>query len=111
MEELAHAEIARGIGALLADMPTVIDGELTIYRAAELRHYLASRLEAGDGHFDLSGVSEIDGAGVQLLLALDASLTAAGRQLQLSGVPQCVADALAACGLDTGLRAVPEYWA
>jgi len=108
MQDIAEQEIARGISALVADMPTRLDGDLTIYRAAELRQYLAERVDAGDSAFDLSGVGEIDGAGVQLLLALDATLTSAGRRLELSGLPRQAIEALAVCGLDARLQVMTE---
>ena len=47
-----------------------IQGELSIYRTAELRQWLDTALpEGGDVHIDLAEVSEIDTAGAQLLLA------------------------------------------
>ncbi len=45
-----------------------IEGELTIYRAAELKHALLEPLAAGSVELDLSAVTEIDSAGVQLLM-------------------------------------------
>ncbi len=59
-----------------------IDGELTIYRAAELKPVLLGAL---NGHtaveIDLSAVSEIDTAGVQLLML--AKRTAQSRDIVL----------------------------
>jgi len=46
-----------------------IEGEMTIYRAAELKQTLLEALEQGAAlDVDLSRVSEIDTTGVQLLL-------------------------------------------
>ncbi len=46
-----------------------IDGELNIYRADELRAWLAESIPSGGAlRLDLEGVSDIDTAGVQLLL-------------------------------------------
>ena len=46
-----------------------IDGEMTIYTALEQKNDLAAYLSEGkDIQIDLSGVSEIDSAGTQLLL-------------------------------------------
>jgi anti-sigma B factor antagonist len=54
-----------------------IDGELTIYRAAELQAALAQAIAGPDAlALDLSGVTDIDGAGVQLLLAAKKSAPA-----------------------------------
>jgi anti-anti-sigma factor len=47
-----------------------IDGELSIYRAAELRQWFDSSLQPGGAvQIDLAEVSEIDTAGAQLLIA------------------------------------------
>lgn len=47
-----------------------IQGELSIYRAAELRQWLAVTLpHDGELNVDLAEVTEIDTAGAQLLLA------------------------------------------
>lgn len=46
-----------------------LDGELTIYRAAELKPVLLDAVRRSpEPRFDLSEVTEIDTAGVQLLL-------------------------------------------
>jgi len=63
-----------------------IEGELTIYRAAELRTALQAALAAGgDLEVDLSGVTEMDSAGVQLLMAAKNSARATQRELRLTG--------------------------
>lgn len=63
-----------------------IDGELTIYRAAELGEALQSALAAaGDLEVNLAGVTEMDSAGVQLLMAAKKSARAAQRCLRLVG--------------------------
>lgn len=66
-----------------------LDGELTIYRAAELRDTLIKALAAlNDGsalELDLAEVSELDIAGVQLLMAAKKSAQAAQRDLRLVG--------------------------
>jgi len=67
----------------------VLDGELTIYRAAELRETLIAALAGvGEGaalELDLTEVSELDSAGVQLLMAAKKSAQAAQRDLRLVG--------------------------
>lgn len=61
-----------------------LDGELTIYRAAELKAQLLEALEgAGALEVDLSGVTEIDSAGVQLLLLARRHAQSLGRELTL----------------------------
>jgi len=69
--------------------PFRIDGELTIYRAAELCDALKTVL-AGlpDGHdleVDLSEVTEMDSAGVQLLMAAKKTARATSRELRVCG--------------------------
>ena len=69
--------------------PVRLDGELTIYRAAELATLLKAALaEAPAGVpfvIDLAGVSEMDSAGAQLLMAARKSAQATGRELRLVG--------------------------
>ncbi|MTW20961.1 STAS domain-containing protein [Allochromatium palmeri] len=75
--------------------PLVLDGELTIYTAAEtaarLRAHLAERRVCA---LDLSGISELDGAGLQLLLWLHETLRARGGTLRLVAYSPVVAEVL-----------------
>lgn len=73
-----------------------LDGELTIYRAAELRQTLLGVLEGQpDGlDIDLAAVTEIDSAGVQLLMAAKRAAQAAGHPLSLSNHSEAVVDVL-----------------
>lgn len=60
-----------------------IDGEMTIYRAAELREMLLPALLSSTAiEIDLSGVSEIDASGLQLMLA--AKIDSMQRDIELS---------------------------
>lgn len=79
-----------------------IEGEMTIYRAAELCAVLQAALKAGDGELalDLSAVTEIDSAGVQLLLAAGKSAAAAQRELRLVARSPAVDEALVFLGLE-----------
>ena len=65
-----------------------LDGEVTIYRAAELRDTLLStisKLAPGEAlELDLAEVSEIDSAGVQLLMAARKTAQASSRELRLT---------------------------
>lgn len=62
-----------------------IEGEMTIYQAADLRQMLLASLEHGDElEIDLSAVSEIDAAGVQLLVAAKRAALAAQKPLRLT---------------------------
>jgi len=63
-----------------------IDGELTIYRAAELRVVLQDAFaQSGDLEIDLAAVTEMDSAGVQLLMAAKKTAAAQQRELRLVG--------------------------
>lgn len=77
-----------------------LDGELTIYTAAERRAGLLAWLDAGGSVLDLSQVTDCDTAGVQLLVATRHTLEARGRSLSLRAASAAVRDALAAYGLD-----------
>lgn len=66
--------------------PTVlsIEGELTIYRAEELCATLKAALAAGnDLEVNLGDVTEMDSAGVQLLIAAKRAATAMQREMRL----------------------------
>jgi anti-sigma B factor antagonist len=70
-----------------------IDGEMTIYRAAELKPLLLQALEAhGTLELDLSGVTELDTAGLQILVLAKQAAQAAGSVLRLAGHSQAVLD-------------------
>ncbi len=58
-----------------------LEGELTIFRAAELKSQLLS--EPLPREIDLSGVTEIDSAGVQLLMLVKKFALAQQRELAL----------------------------
>ncbi|MGM9512848.1 STAS domain-containing protein [Roseateles sp. DB2] len=62
-------------------------GELTIFRAAELKSEWLQALHDADGtlELDLAGVTELDTAGLQLLMMLKREATAQGRPLRLHG--------------------------
>jgi anti-sigma B factor antagonist len=67
-----------------------LEGELTIYRAAELKVQWLAAVEAPSSAptltFDLSEVTEIDSAGVQLLLLAQRSAAQRQRTLRLVGL-------------------------
>jgi anti-sigma B factor antagonist len=63
-----------------------VEGELTIYRANELKQIFLSALDGADTLvIDLSAVTEIDSAGVQLLMMASAAAREAGCELRLIG--------------------------
>jgi len=72
-----------------------IEGEMSIYRAAELKERLIDALGEADAvlEVDLAGVTEIDTAGVQLLMLTKREADASGRRLQLLAHSRAVATA------------------
>lgn len=70
-----------------------IDGEMTIYRAAELKDALLGALSGQSAlELDLSGVSEIDTAGVQLLMLAKKTAATLQCELRLCGHSEAVAE-------------------
>ena len=65
----------------------VLEGELTIYRAQEIQQQLVAALADNPPglDIDLSAVTELDSAGVQLLMAAKRAALAAGLSLSLVG--------------------------
>ncbi|MCG6574416.1 anti-sigma factor antagonist [Pseudomonas sp. AF32] len=77
-----------------------IDGELTIYTAAELAAQLLPCLgNMPRMTLDLSQVTEMDGAGLQLLLMALREAPKAGTELTLTGRSKAVTDTLELCSL------------
>lgn len=78
-----------------------LGGELTIFRSAELKELLLPIAERGGAvALDLSAVSDVDTAGIQLLLALKQSIEAGGGMVRLSAVSHAVSEALNLLGLE-----------
>lgn len=75
-------------------------GEMTIYDAAELKPALLATLGQSDEiEIDLSGISELDTSGVQLLMLMKREAVAAGKKLTLSGHSPAVLDVFELLGL------------
>jgi anti-anti-sigma factor len=93
-------------------------GELTIQTAADRRATLLAALEAAttspatEIELDLSEVSELDTAGLQVLLVAQREAAALGRTLRVVGAGSPVTDVLAIAHLTTELTpagvAVPK---
>jgi len=81
-----------------------LEGEMTIYRAAELKQQMQPLFEDGGAErvdaIDLSGVTEIDCSGVQLLLLARRAAATAGRSLRLADASAPVAEVFALLNLD-----------
>jgi anti-anti-sigma factor len=88
--------------------PVALGPDMTIAQAAAWRDTLVDALCTASGNLalDLSAVTDIDSAGLQLLLATRRSLHERGAALTLAGLSPTVADALAVFGLDPQLDAV-----
>ncbi|WP_191489167.1 MULTISPECIES: lipid asymmetry maintenance protein MlaB [unclassified Pseudomonas] len=77
-----------------------IEGEMTIYTAAQLYAELVPFLAlASPLDIDLSQVTEIDGAGLQLLMLAKRETLRTGVALQLSGHSQAVLEVFELCDL------------
>jgi anti-anti-sigma factor len=88
-------ETCQGAVACLA-----VEGELTIYRAAELKPVLLDAVRTMDAPaFDLSAVTEFDSAGVQLLLMARREAARLGKTLALPDAAPAVRDTFALLGL------------
>lgn len=78
---------ADGAGALH------LQGELTIYTAGETKEQLMGALAKADAlEVDLAGVTEIDTAGVQLLILAKREAADQGKRLTMSGHSPAVMD-------------------
>jgi anti-sigma B factor antagonist len=70
-----------------------IEGEMNIYRAAELKQMLLEPLkDTSTLEVDLSGVAEIDTVGLQLLMLARTTARAAGGELRLTRHSDAVMD-------------------
>lgn len=78
-----------------------VEGEMTIYSAQNLKVDLLELLaRCGILELDLSGVSEIDSAGLQLLIMVKTAALAQGRVLNIVGHSQVVLEVLDLCDLE-----------
>lgn len=83
-----------------------LDGEMTVFRAAELKALLAAQPDALE--LDLSAVSEFDTAGVQLLLMQRRLAACRGAALRLQAPSAAVRDLLQLYGLEGKFEIVDE---
>jgi anti-sigma B factor antagonist len=88
------------------DQAIVIEGEWTIHAAATLRESLLQQVSEGAHVFDLGAVTEMDSAGLQLLLAAQRSLARQGHEMVLTACSPVVTHVLKTYGLDSDLRGV-----
>lgn len=77
-----------------------IEGEMTIYTAAELKSQLLPHLtRPGALNIDLSQVSEVDSAGLQLLILAKRETRITGQTLLLTSHSRAVQEAFELCNL------------
>ena len=78
-----------------------IEGDMSIYSAVEMRNELQKLLDKCDSmEFDLSGVSELDTSGFQLLLQMKKQSNAAGKEVLLSSHSPAVLEVLELYGME-----------
>lgn len=101
---------SKNTAAAPAATPLELPAELTIYTAGELRPQWLAWLGPAGGDAEAPAVAhgqapgDVDGAGLQLLLALDRSLAERGRKLQITAPSAALQAACAAAGLVDWLR-------
>lgn len=84
----------------IATAQFAIDGEMTIYRAAELKQVILPHIDhANVIEIDLSKVSEIDSSGLQLLIAAKLEASIRDKQLHFVGHSKPVLELLDLCDL------------
>ena len=73
----------------------LIEQNMTIYTAAELKPLILAEVRQSEApHLDLSGVGEIDSAGLQLLVLARREARGAGRTLNITGVRSAVSESM-----------------
>lgn len=78
-----------------------VNGEMTIYAAQELKDELLSPLaQCETVEVNLAGVSEIDSAGLQLLVMAKVEAQTRGKTLSLTGHSPAVLEILNLCDLE-----------
>ena len=81
-----------------------IEGELTIYTAAETTERITAALAADSAlDIDLSQVGEIDSAGLQLLIMAQRAAKALGRDVALVNHSTAVRECLELCNMTAAL--------
>ncbi len=81
-----------------------LTGEWTIHAIAQHREAMLALVNDAHAEFDASGITEMDSAGLQVLLAAQRSLALQGRELRLVQVSPVVRGVLSTYGLDHGLH-------
>lgn len=81
-----------------------LEGEMTIFQAAELNEALLRAVRDNEGlEVDLVGVTELDTAGVQLMLVAQREASAIGHVLRWVGHSHAVREVVSRLGLEAEL--------
>jgi anti-sigma B factor antagonist len=84
------------------------EGEFNIYGAVEFRDVLLKALAgSGDLGIDFTAVSEIDAAGLQLLLLARREADTCGKRLHFSGAVPAVLEVVQLCNVSARLDSAP----
>ncbi len=83
-----------------------LTGEWTIHAIAQHREAMLALVNDGNAVFDASGITDMDTAGLQLLLSAQRSVAQQGQELQLLHPSAAVKGVLQAYGLDMTLQPV-----
>ena len=93
---MSIGETSQGAAACLA-----VEGEMTIYRAAELKPALLDCVRTHEAPaLDLSAVTEFDSAGLQLLMMARREAAGLGKRVDVAAASPAVRDVFALLGLD-----------
>lgn len=76
-----------------------IEGEITIYTALEIKHHLMQVPRSQDIEIDLSGITEIDTAGLQLLVLMKREARKHNSMLRLTAHSAAVIEVIDICNL------------
>ncbi|MFT3931949.1 MAG: STAS domain-containing protein [Spongiibacteraceae bacterium] len=89
-----------------ADGKFTVEGELTIYTAAEMKEKFGGLLNSEAIEIDLAQVSEIDTAGLQLLLLLQRECAKTNKSLVFSNPSEAVLSCWNMCNLKENFGAI-----
>lgn len=100
---MSIGETCQGAAACLA-----VEGEMTIYRAAELKPVLLDCVRVHDTPaLDLSAVTEFDSAGLQLLQMARREAAGLGKPFAVRAASPAVRDVFALLGMDLDVEEQP----
>ena len=83
-----------------------LSGEWTIHAIAQQREALLTLVNDGNVVYDASAITDMDTAGLQLLLSARRSVALQGQELKLVQMSDAVKSVLGAYGLDASLNEV-----